>query len=114
MKISIVTATYNCAQSIAHAQLSLAEQDVARENIEWIVVDGASTDGTLARIAEGTFQPDILVSEPDKGIYDALNKGVARATGDFVGFLHADDFFAAPNVLNHIACALRNSGADAL
>ncbi len=114
MKISIITATYNSAASIAETQRSIAEQDYPREQIEWIVIDGASKDGTLAAIQAGSFQPDILVSEPDKGIYDALNKGVRRATGDVVGFLHADDFLAAPGVLSRIACALENSGAEAL
>lgn len=114
MKFSIITATYNSASSIAETQRSLAEQYFPRDQLEWILVDGGSTDGTLERIAEHSFHPDQWVSEPDKGLYDALNKGVRMATGDFVGFLHADDFLAAPGVLHRISCALENSGAEAV
>ena len=114
MKISIITATWNSEASIADTQRSLAEQEFPREQIEWIVVDGASTDRTLERIKAGAFQPDKLISEPDNGIYDALNKGVRMATGDLIGFLHADDFLASPIAINRISCALENSGAEAL
>jgi glycosyltransferase len=114
MKFSIITATWNSEASIADTQQSLAEQDLPRDQIEWIVVDGASSDHTIEKIKTGAFQPDKLVSEKDNGIYDALNKGVRMATGDFVGFLHADDVLAGPGVLTRISCALENSGADAV
>lgn len=114
MKFSIITATYNSVASIVDTQRSLAEQYFPRDQLEWILVDGGSTDGTLERIAEGRFHPDQWVSEPDKGLYDALNKGVRMATGDFIGFLHADDFLAGAGVLHRISCALENSGADAV
>ncbi|MDF7806292.1 glycosyltransferase family 2 protein [Pontiellaceae bacterium B12219] len=114
MKFSIITATWNSEASIAETQRSLAEQDYPRDQIEWIVVDGASSDHTIEKIKAGEFQPDKLVSEKDNGIYDALNKGVRMATGDFIGFLHADDFFATGGVLPRISSAIENSGADAL
>ena len=114
MRISIITATYNSEASILDTIKSLKEQTFPRGNIEWILVDGGSTDKTLELIQQQDVHPDQWVSEPDKGIYDALNKGVKMATGDFVGFLHADDVLAAPGVLYHISCALQNSGADAV
>lgn len=114
MKISLITATWNSEESIMDTLRSIAEQDYPHDQIEWIVVDGASTDRTLELIKTADFQPDQLVSEPDKGIYDALNKGVGMSTGDVVGFLHTDDFLASPDVLTRVACAFRNSGAEAL
>ena len=114
MKISLITVTYNSEASILDTLRSIAVQDYPRDQIEWIVVDGASTDHTLERIKSGEFQPDKLISESDNGIYDALNKGVNMATGDVVGFLHADDFLASSSVLYRISCTLGNSGAEAL
>ena len=114
MKISIITATWNSEESILGTLHSIAEQDYPRDLIEWIVVDGASTDSTLELIKGADFHPDRLVSEPDQGIYDALNKGIKLATGGVVAFLHADDFLASPGVLNRVACAFRNSGAEAV
>ena len=93
---------------------SIAGQDYPRDQIEWIVIDGASTDHTIERIKASGFQPDKLISETDTGIYDALNKGIRRATGDVVAVLHADDFLASAGVLNRVACAFRNSGAEAV
>jgi glycosyltransferase len=114
MKISVITATYNSEATILDTVASLKAQTFPRDDIEWILVDGGSKDKTLELIQQQDFHPDQWVSEPDKGIYDALNKGVGMATGDFVGFLHADDVLAAPSILHHITCALQNSGADAL
>lgn len=114
MKFSIITATYNCERTILDTVTSLRSQTIPRDNIEWILVDGGSTDKTLELIQQQDFHPDEWVSEPDNGIYDALNKGIRMATGDFVGFLHADDVLAAPGILYRISCALRNSGADAV
>lgn len=72
---------------------------------EHVVIDGASTDGTVELLESLRSQLGVLISEPDKGIYDALNKGIARSTGDVVGFLHADDLYAHPNVLGDVARA---------
>ena len=114
MKISIITATCNSEASIADAQRSLAKQDIPREQIEWIVVDGASTDRTIELIKEQAFQPDQLVSESDRSLYEALNKGVRMATGDVIGFLHADDFLASPDVLSQLSDRFRDSAAEAV
>ncbi len=114
MKISIITATYNSEATIGETLRSIAEQDYPRDQLEWVVVDGNSSDRTLQVIKDSAFQPDRILSEKDRGIYDALNKGVRMATGDVVGFLHADDVLAGPNVLTRISCAFKNSGADAV
>ena len=71
--------------------------------IEHVVIDGASRDATLEVIRAHPRQPEVLISEPDRGIYDALNKGIARATGDVVGFLHADDVYASARSLERVA-----------
>jgi len=101
LKISVIMAAWNAERTIATAVDSfLAQQHPDRE---LIVIDGASTDRTRA-IVEGFASPLIrLVSEPDKGIYDAINKGIVRAQGDVIGLLHANDRFADPRVLSEVA-----------
>lgn len=103
MKISIITAVFNSCDTIADTLASVLEQTHA--DIEWIVIDGGSTDGTLDILHIHTDRIAVLVSEPDHGIYDALNKGLLRATGEVVGFLHADDVYADATVLENIAAA---------
>lgn len=106
MKISIVTAVFNCRDTVEQALLSVARQDHA--DIEHIVVDGASTDGTLDVLERHRDTLDVLMSEKDRGMYDALNKGIARCTGDAIGFLHADDFFADDCTVSKIAAAFED------
>jgi len=101
MKISIVTVTYNCEDYICDCLKSVSEQSY--KNIEHIVIDGASVDGTLAVLRENASKISVLISESDFGIYDALNKGIAHASGDVVGFLHADDIFASSDVIKWVA-----------
>lgn len=114
MKISIITAVYNRERTIGAALESLKGQTHA--DIEHIIIDGASTDGTLAILrTHAAAHPNVvLVSEPDQGIYDALNKGMARASGEAIGILHSDDEFADPNVLSDVARAFGASRADAV
>ena len=100
MKISVITVTYNSATTIAQTLRSLANQH--HSEIEHIVIDGGSQDGTVAQVHRHGSHVQKLVSEPDLGIYDAMNKGVAAATGDIVGFLNADDHYAHPDVLTQI------------
>jgi len=102
-RISIITAVRNSVETIDECLGSIAIQSY--RNIEHIVVDGASTDGTLNVLAGHHPQIDVLVSEPDAGIYEALNKGLALATGEIIGFLHADDVYAGPSILQDIAAA---------
>ena len=101
MKISIVTVCYNAASTIADAIKSVASQTYS--DIEYIVVDGASKDGTQDVIKQHEDGITTFVSEPDKGIYDAYNKGIALATGDVIGFINADDFYANDNVIARVA-----------
>lgn len=101
MKISIITATWNCAETVGDCLDSVAGQ--TWPNREHVVIDGASRDATVEVLESRRAQLSVLVSEPDRGIYDALNKGIARAGGDVVGFLHADDVYAGPDVLTRVA-----------
>lgn len=103
MRISIVTAVLNREATIAQAIGSVTAQRHA--DIEHVVIDGASTDGTLAEIERARHSAMRCFSAPDDGIYDALNKGIALATGDVVGVLHSDDFFADETVLGRVAAA---------
>ncbi len=114
MKISIVTIAFNAEATIAEAARSVTEQERDGFELEYIVVDGASTDGTLAALAPYREGIDTVISEPDRGLYDAMNKGVAAATGDFVGILNADDAYAHSRVLAAVVAKLIETGRDAL
>jgi glycosyltransferase involved in cell wall biosynthesis len=112
MKISIITAVYNRERTVAAALASLHAQ--THPDIEHIVIDGGSTDNTLAILRASLPADACLVSEPDRGIYDALNKGLARAQGDAIGILHSDDMLADANVLADVAATFARSGAEAV
>ncbi len=101
MKISIITVAYNSGHTIADTLRSVAQQ--THPEVEHILIDGASTDNTLALARQYGAHLANLISEPDRGIYDAMNKGLACATGDFVGFLNADDMLASPETLARMA-----------
>ena len=103
MKISVVTTVYNRAETIGDTLKSVQQQTF--ENIEHIIQDGGSTDKTLKVINQCKTQRMDVVSEPDDGIYDAINRGLKRATGDDIGLLHSDDVFASPTVLQEIEAA---------
>lgn len=108
----MVTAVYNAQDVLEDALRSSLSQ--TWPNVERIIIDGASRDATpmlLKRYEDGL---DVMVSEPDSGIYDALNKGIACATGDVVGFLHADDVYADSEVLARVAAAFADPGVDAV
>jgi glycosyltransferase involved in cell wall biosynthesis len=111
MKISIITVCYNSADTIADTLRSIAQQTYP--NIEYIIIDGGSTDGTLDIIKQYEKHVSVLVSEPDKGIYDAMNKGWKRATGDVVAFLNSDDCYMHKNVLSEVAEIMSNPDIDA-
>ena len=100
MKISIITATHNSLQHLPNVISNIQQQTYV--NIEYIVIDGGSLDGTVEYLKQSNLISQII-SEPDQGIYDALNKGINNATGDIIGFLHSDDIFASPNTIASIA-----------
>jgi len=111
MKISIITATWNSEETIEDTLRSLNTQDYP--NIEHIIVDGGSTDATLDFVRRHGDRVDLIISEKDNGIYDALNKGIDAATGDVIGFLHSDDLYANQKVLSRIAHEFSNDATDA-
>lgn len=100
MKISIITVCYNSAKTIEKTILSVANQTY--KNIEYIIVDGNSNDNTLRIIQKHDDKISKWISEPDKGLYDAMNRGVAMATGDLIGILNSDDVFNSETVIEDI------------
>lgn len=112
MKVSIITATYNSAKTISDTLRSLEEQTY--QDIEYIIIDGASKDDTLEVIQSQCSRVSTVISENDKGIYDALNKGIKAATGDVVGFLHSDDLFAYPEAVQDIVDTFLNNDSQAV
>ncbi|NML06256.1 glycosyltransferase family 2 protein [Sphingomonas sp. G-3-2-10] len=111
-KISVVTVCYKPGPILLEAIKSVHAQDFP--NVEHVIIDGGSTDGTVERVAEVLRPGDVMVSEPDKGIYDAMNKGIARASGDVIALLNADDRYADPGVLSRIAAQFDATGVDAV
>lgn len=112
MKVSIITATFNSSKTILDTLNSLNTQTY--EDIEYIVIDGSSSDNTLSIIQESCSRILMIISEPDKGIYDALNKGINAATGDIVGFLHSDDLFAYPDAVKELVETLQREDTQAV
>lgn len=100
MKISVITACYNSASTIEDTLLSVTGQDYA--DLEYILIDGASKDETMEIVNRYKDRIAKIVSEEDKGIYDALNKGIALASGDVIAILHADDLYAHASVLSSV------------
>ena len=111
IKISIITVVLNNKKYIEDCIQGVLEQTY--QNIEYIVVDGGSTDGTLDIIKKYDDKITKWISEPDRGIYDAMNKGISMATGDVVGILNADDVYYDCNVLGSVADIMRNANIDA-
>lgn len=117
MKVSLITVCRNVAPVIAETLDSVFAQ--THQDIEVIVIDGASTDGTVDILndyarTERSRRVGVLVSEPDKGIYDAMNKGLARATGDVIGFVNAGDLLMTPQTIAHVVDAFKRSHVDAV
>lgn len=105
MKLSIITVVYNNEATIAEAIESVFAQDYP--DVEYIIIDGASSDGTLRCLQSYANRLSTWVSEPDKGIYDAMNKGIGLCTGEIVGLLNSDDLYAYAGVLSRVALAFK-------
>jgi len=101
VKISIITITYNSAQTVEDTIKSVVSQDFP--NVEYLIIDGLSKDSTLSVVNRYSPYIDKVVSEKDKGLYDALNKGINAATGDVIGMLHSDDIYSNNQVLSKVA-----------
>ncbi len=115
MKVSIITVTYNSAATLKDTIISVISQTY--QDIEYIIVDGGSKDGTVDIIR--SFEPEFggrlkWKSEKDRGIYDAMNKGIGMATGEVVGILNSDDYFTSPDVIARMVEAFEDKGLDAV
>ena len=112
MKISIITATYNNEKTIEQAILSVLAQTY--KDIEYIIIDGNSMDSTLQIVNKYRGQIAQIISEADKGMYDALNKGIMKASGDVIGFLHADDFYPENTIIEKVEHSLKVYGTQSV
>lgn len=110
--ISLITASYNSARTITDTLRSVNRQ--TGPDIEYLVVDGGSKDETMEIVAREGARVTSAVSEPDKGIYDAYNKGLSRATGDIIGFLNSDDYYCADDVLAQVMAAFEDPSVEAV
>ena len=110
MKVSIITSCFNRQNTIREAIESVLAQDYP--NIEYIIVDGASNDNSLKIINEYKNYINTIISEPDKGMYEAINKGITAATGDIIGLVHSDDFLYDTHVISNIVKKFKQTNAD--
>lgn len=111
MKITVITVAFNSAKTIIDTLNSVASQDY--NNIEHLIIDGGSTDGTIELVCNHSNQAIRLISEPDDGIYSAMNKGFLLAQGDIVGFLNSDDFFSNSNSVSQIVNSFNDQFVEA-
>lgn len=110
LKVSIITVSFNSAETIEDTMKSVFSQDYG--NIEYIIVDGASTDSTLQIIDKHKSKISRIISEKDEGIYFAINKGISIATGDVIALLHADDFYTDAHVISTVVKAFNEKQVD--
>lgn len=112
MKISVITVCFNSAATISDTLRSVADQ--THPDVEHVIVDGGSRDDTVKLAHSLGRNGKVVISGPDKGIYDAMNKGLRLATGDVIGFLNADDMYSANDVLARVSALMQQGGLDAL
>lgn len=110
MKVSIITVTYNSENTIEDTIKSVINQTY--DNIEYIIIDGGSRDGTLRIISKYEDRIAKVISEPDNGIYDAMNKGIKLASGDVVGLINSDDFYASRDIIDLVIKKFREKEVD--
>ena len=110
--LTVITVVFNGAATLEHTIRSVIEQTYG--NIEHIIIDGGSTDATLDILRKYEGSIDYWASEKDAGIYDAMNKGIALASGDYIGMLNSDDFFADSSALEKIVARLKQNDVDAV
>lgn len=113
MKVSLITVTYNSSKTLADTLNSVLNQTYSE--IEYIIVDGSSKDSTVSIIKE--YEPKFngrmkWISEPDKGLYDAMNKGIRMSTGDVVGIINSDDFYQRADIIQHVADAFKDKSVQ--
>ena len=112
MKVSIITVVYNNVSTLRDTIESVLDQDYP--NIEYIIVDGNSTDGTVELVRSYGGRIEKFISEPDGGLYDAINKGIRMASGEVVGLLHSDDLFYSRSAVSTIASAFKANQVDSI
>lgn len=111
LKVSLVTVCFNSSKTIKDTLDSVAAQDY--DNLEYIIIDGSSSDGTLDIIKNHECEIDVLVSEPDDGLYDAYNKGLNLASGDLIGFINSDDLYQSDHVISDVVQVFSTEDIDA-
>ena len=112
MKISVITVCYNSAATIEQTMISVLEQD--HGDVEYIIIDGASTDETASIVEPYRKKLKLFISEPDQGLYHAINKGIGFATGDVVAILNSDDYYSNKHILSKVAQCFEEHQADAV
>ena len=110
MKVSIITVVYNNVKCVENAIQSVLSQDY--NNVEYVVIDGGSTDGTVDVLTKYQDKISLFISEPDNGIYDALNKGIVQASGDIIAILHSDDKFCDEYVVSDMMRHIEKTKAE--
>jgi glycosyltransferase involved in cell wall biosynthesis len=113
MKLTIITVVYNNIKTLEDSINSIISQTYF-DKIQYIVIDGGSTDGTLELLQKYSKYIDILISEKDNGIYDAMNKGISLASGDVVGLLNSDDVYFNPEIISSVMSKFYNNNLDIL
>ncbi len=112
MRITVITAVFNGGNAIVDTLRSIAAQDYP--DVEHIVIDGASSDSTLSHVQENGARVAVLVSEPDRGVYDAFNKGLRKATGDAIAFLNCGDVYSSTHAISQLAEGFSDAGIEAV